>query len=75
VFGSDAWEPEDQHQSGWEVAGRRFNPAHAAIIVCDEDPTQSLIERWPLRRDVLSTITQGSLGELILAGFDAPRGY
>jgi hypothetical protein len=53
---------------------RSFNPTHAAIVVCDEDPTQSLVERSQLQREALGAITERSLGELILTGLDAPAG-
>jgi hypothetical protein len=68
---------EGEHEggeNGWPVPGRRFNPIHAAIIVCDEDPTQSLVERWSLKREALRATTEGSLGELILAGLGASDG-
>ena len=68
---------EGEHEDGADGRpgpGRRFNPTHAAIIVCDEDPTQALVERWSLKREALRAITDGSLGELILAGLDASDG-
>ena len=77
VHGGSAWEPEDKtegEKNGHAVPGRRFNPTHAAIIVCDEDPTQALVERWSLKREALRAITEGSLSELILAGVDASDG-
>jgi hypothetical protein len=41
---------------------RRFepslNPASAAIVVCDEDPTASLIQRSGIARDVIGGITE-----------------
>jgi hypothetical protein len=39
---------------------RSFNPANAAIVVCDEDPTQSLVERSQLQREALGAITEGT---------------
>jgi len=33
-----------------------FNPADAAIIVCDEDPTASLIEQTRLEKDAVRAI-------------------
>ena len=77
VHGVGAWEPEDEtagEENGCAAPGRRFNPTHAAIIVCDEDPTQSLVERWSLKRKALRAITEGDLGELILAGLDTSDG-
>lgn len=51
-----------------------FNPAYASTIVCDEDPTQSLVEQTRLKKDALRSITERGLGELILEGLDAPVG-
>jgi hypothetical protein len=79
------WEsPSLLRRGGWlifddESAGRRrvehsFNPANAATLVCDEDPTLSLIERTRLDRRVLKAITEQDLGELIAEGLDAPSG-
>ena len=53
---------------------RSFNPAFAAIIVCDEDPTLSLIESTRLERGALQAITEENLGELISEGLAAPNG-
>jgi hypothetical protein len=54
--------------------GPSFNPPNAAIVVCDEDPTTSLIECRPLEKEALTTITEQNLGAHILAGLDAPGG-
>jgi hypothetical protein len=51
-----------------------FNPADAAIIVCDEDPTASLIEKHWLERDAVRAIGEENLGEHILAGLETPGG-
>jgi hypothetical protein len=77
VYGRGASEAEgeaDDDQHGLPAPGRRFNPTDAAIIVCDEDPTQSLVEHWPLKRNALLAITERNLGELILAGLDNSGG-
>ena len=50
-----------------------FNPAEMANIVCDEDPTQSLVEKTEFEKAALRSIADG-LGELILAGLNAPNG-
>ena len=50
-----------------------FNPAHVQTIVCDEDPTQSLVEKTEFEKGALRSIADG-LGELILAGLNAPNG-
>jgi hypothetical protein len=51
-----------------------FNPADAAIIVCDEDPTASLIEKHWLEKDAVRAIGEQNLGEHILAGLETPGG-
>jgi hypothetical protein len=51
-----------------------FNPANAAIVVCDEDPTTSLIERIRLERSVIGAITEEGFGEEILAGLSTRAG-
>ena len=51
-----------------------FNPADAPIIVCDEDPTTSLIERNRVDRNAIGTVTEQGLGEHILAGLSASGG-
>jgi hypothetical protein len=51
-----------------------FNPAEMANIVCDEDPTQSLVEETRFGRAALRSITEHRLSELILAGLDDPAG-
>jgi hypothetical protein len=51
-----------------------FNPANAPIIVCDEDPTASLIERDRIGRDVIEAVREQGLGEHILAGLSASGG-
>jgi hypothetical protein len=51
-----------------------FNPADAAIVVCDEDPTTSLIERSRIERNAIGLITEQRLGEEILAGLSNPLG-
>ena len=51
-----------------------FNPTNAAIVVCDEDPTTSLIEHSRLERGALGAITGHRLGEHILAGLPTAGG-
>jgi hypothetical protein len=51
-----------------------FNPANAVIVICDEDPTTSLIERGRLERDAIGAITEQRLGEHILAGLSTSGG-
>jgi hypothetical protein len=51
-----------------------FNPANAAIVVCDEDPTTSLIERNPIERNAIEGLAEHRLGEHIMAGLSGSRG-
>lgn len=51
-----------------------FNPAYASTIVCDEDPTQSLVEETKFGKAVLGSIREHGLGELILEGLNASAG-
>jgi hypothetical protein len=53
---------------------RSFNPADAAIVVCDEDPTTSLIEWGRIERGAIGDTAEERLGEHILAGLSAPVG-
>ena len=66
-FGDDAddGKPRFEHS---------FNPADAAIVVCDEDPTTSLIERSRVQREAIEAITEQRLGEHILAGLSSSGG-
>jgi hypothetical protein len=51
-----------------------FNPAQVLSIVCDEDPTQSLVEEEWFEQSALRSIREQGLGELISAGLEAPGG-
>jgi len=53
---------------------RSFSPANAPIVVCDEDPTTSLIESSRIERAAIAAITEGGLGMHILAGLSATGG-
>jgi hypothetical protein len=46
---------------------RHFNPKQANIIVCDEDPTASLVEEARLSPEDLRAVGEDGLGETILA--------
>jgi hypothetical protein len=72
---------------GWESTGiaqwaggfggnarRSFNPADAPIVVCDEAPTASLIERNRIDREAIQAVTEQGLGEHILAGLSVSGG-
>jgi hypothetical protein len=62
---------DDEEEPQFEQS---FNPANAAIVVCDEDPTTSLIERSRIDRQAIEAITEGRLGEHILAGLSTLGG-
>jgi hypothetical protein len=51
-----------------------FNPAQVQTIVCDEDPTQSLVEEERFEKGALWSITEHGLGELIWEGLNASVG-
>jgi hypothetical protein len=57
-----------------EDEGLLFTPAEVGNLICDEDPSQSLLARERLQKDDLRSIAEGKLAELILAGLDAPAG-
>ena len=57
-----------------EDDGRLLSPTEVATIVCDEDPTQSLVEETRFGRAALGSITVHGLAELIPAGLDNPVG-
>jgi hypothetical protein len=65
---SDSGEEDQPHYE------HSFNPANAAIIVCDEDPTTSLIEHNRLEKEAIRAITGQGLGECILAGLSTSVG-
>jgi hypothetical protein len=69
VRGAAAFGDDDQPRSE-----PSFNPADAAIIVCDEDPSASLIEQNRLDRDAVRAIKEQNLGEHILTGLETPGG-
>jgi hypothetical protein len=53
---------------------RHFNPRQANIIICDEDPTVSLVERVELSSEDIRVVGEDGLGETILAGLVDPGG-
>jgi hypothetical protein len=53
---------------------RHFNPKQANIIVCDEDPTVSLIEAGKLSPEDVRGLGEDGLGDKILAGLVHPGG-
>jgi hypothetical protein len=66
----DAGQDEDD---GAE-AQRHFNPRQANIIVCDEDPTISLVEEARLSPEDIRGLGEDGLGDKILAGLLHPGG-
>jgi hypothetical protein len=63
---------EDEDGSGERQ--RHFNPKQANVIVCDEDPTASLVEEDRLSPEDIRGLGEDGLGEKILAGLIDPRG-
>jgi hypothetical protein len=53
---------------------RHFNPKQANIIICDEDPTVSLVEEVRLSPEDIRGLGAEGLGEKILAGLIHPSG-
>jgi hypothetical protein len=53
---------------------RHFNPKQANIIVCDEDPTVSLVEEVRLSPEDIRGLGEDGLGDKILAGLVHPAG-
>jgi hypothetical protein len=53
---------------------RQFNPRQSNIIVCDEDPTGSLVEEVKLSPEDVRGMGEDELGETILAGLLHPGG-
>jgi hypothetical protein len=53
---------------------RHFNPRQANILICDEDPTASLVEKAQLSPEDIRGIGEDGLGEKILAGLFHPGG-
>jgi hypothetical protein len=53
---------------------RHFNPRQANIIICDEDPTASLVERGNLSPEDIRGLRENGLGEKVLAGLVHPSG-
>jgi hypothetical protein len=59
-----------------EGAGQRqrhFNPKQANIIICDEDPTASLVEQVKVSPEDIRGLGADGLGDKILGGLVHPR--
>jgi hypothetical protein len=53
---------------------RYFNAKQANLIICDEDPTVSLVEQGKLRPEDIRGIGEDGPGDKILAGLVHPGG-
>jgi hypothetical protein len=79
-WGATAAERFDDASDGGEEEGdgaqrqRHFNPKQANIIICDEDPTVSLVEEVRLSPEDIRAVDGDGLGEKILAGLVHPAG-
>jgi hypothetical protein len=70
---AERFDAEEDEGDGAERQ-RHFNPKQANIIVCDEDPTASLVEAVKLSPEDIRGLGEGGLGETILAGLVHPTG-
>jgi hypothetical protein len=80
-WGATAAERFDDAVEGAENEGedgpepeRLFNPRQANTILCDEDPTGSLVEETRLSADDIRGLGTDGLGDKILAGLSQPGG-
>jgi hypothetical protein len=65
--------PADQEDDTPERP-RYFNPKQANLIICDEDPTASLVEQAKLSPEDIRGLGTDGLGDTILAGLVHPSG-
>jgi hypothetical protein len=65
---------QEEDDEGGRERQRHFNPKQANIIVCDEDPTFSLVEEAKLSPEDIRGLGEDGLGETILAGLIHPGG-
>jgi hypothetical protein len=65
---------EEEDEGDGAEAQRHFNPRQANIIVCDEDPTISLVEEMKLSPEDVRGLGEDGLGDVILAGLVHPGG-
>jgi hypothetical protein len=65
---------EEEDEGDGAERQRHFNPKQANIIVCDEDPTASLVEAVKLSPEDIRGLGENGLGETILAGLLHPCG-
>src|SRR5262249_595518 len=57
---------EDEEDDSGPARQRHFNPKQANILICDEDPTASLVEEVRLSPDDIRGLGDDGLGEEIL---------
>jgi len=65
---------QDEDEGDGAERQRHFNPKQANIIVCDEDPTVSLVEEVRLSPEDIRGLGEDGLGDQILAGLVHPSG-
>jgi hypothetical protein len=73
VTAAERFYQEEDDEGGGERQ-RHFNPKQANIIVCDEDPTFSLVEEAKLSPEDIRGLGEDGLGDVILAGLLHPGG-
>ena len=71
-----SWASDDPADQEDDSAERRryFNPKQANLIICDEDPTGSLVEQGKLCPEDIRELGTDGLGDKILAGLVDPGG-
>jgi hypothetical protein len=65
---------EEEDEGDGAERQRHFNPRQSNIIVCDEDPTVSLVEEMKLSPEDVRGLGEDGLGDKILAGLLHPAG-
>ena len=65
---------EDGDENDGPERQRHFKPKQANILICDEDPTASLVEEAKLSPEDIRGLGDDGLGEKILAGLIHPAG-
>jgi hypothetical protein len=65
---------EEEDEGGGAERQRHFNPRQSNIIVCDEDPTGSLVEEVRLSPEDVRGMAGDGLGDKILVGLLHPGG-
>jgi hypothetical protein len=73
VTAAERFYQEEDEEGGGERQ-RHFNPKQANILICDEDPTVSLVEEVRLSPEDVRGMGEDGVGDKILAGLFSPGG-